>query len=135
MDASLRTRAKQLAREMASETKTAEDLNGLMMKSAMERMLDTEMDVHLSRKGVSDRGPCEASTTETSALPEKAANKHRSNRRNGRFHKTVQGELGEVRIETPRDRDGTFEPELIGKHQRRVPGFDEKILWRCMPKG
>ena len=36
--------------------------------------------------------------------------------------------MGEVRIETPRDRDSTFEPELIGKHQRRVPGFDEKIL-------
>ena len=132
MDASLRTRAEQLAREMASEAKTAEDLNGLMMKSAMERILNTEMDVHL---GESDREPCEASTTEAPALPEKAANKHRPNRRNGRSRKTVQGELGEVRIETPRDRDGTFEPELIGKHQRRVPGFDEKILWRCMPKG
>jgi putative transposase len=40
----------------------------------------------------------------------------------------VQGELGEVTIETPRDRDGSFEPKLIGKHQRRLPGFDEKIL-------
>jgi transposase-like protein len=33
-----------------------------------------------------------------------------------------------VTIATPRDRNGTFEPQLIGKHQRRVPGFDEKIL-------
>ncbi len=31
-------------------------------------------------------------------------------------------------LSTPRDRDGTFEPQLIEKHQRRVPGFDEKIL-------
>ena len=113
---------------MVSEAKTAEDLNELMMKSAMEWMLDTEMDVRLGRKGESDREPCEASTTEASALPEKAANKHQLNRRNGRSSKTVQGELGEVRIETPRDRDCTFKPELIGKHQRRVPGFDEKIL-------
>jgi transposase-like protein len=36
--------------------------------------------------------------------------------------------VGELTIATPRDRDGTFEPQLIAKHQRRVPGFDEKIL-------
>ena len=40
----------------------------------------------------------------------------------------MQGNLGEVTIATPRDRDGTFEPQLIEKHQRRMPGFDEKIL-------
>jgi putative transposase len=40
----------------------------------------------------------------------------------------VQGELGEVTLATPRDRDGTFEPLLIPEHQRRMPGFDEKIL-------
>lgn len=50
------------------------------------------------------------------------------NRRNGRSKKTVQGNLYELSIATPRDRDGTFEPQLIGKHQRRVPRFDEKIL-------
>ena len=50
MDASLQLRAEQLATEFASQAKTAEDLNGLMrlmMKSALERMLNTEMDVHL----------------------------------------------------------------------------------------
>ena len=36
--------------------------------------------------------------------------------------------MGEVTLNTPRDRDGTFEPQIVGKHQRRVPGFDEKIL-------
>jgi putative transposase len=50
------------------------------------------------------------------------------NRRNGKSSKTVQGDLGELTIDTPRDREGTFEPQLIPKHQRRVPGFDEKIL-------
>jgi transposase-like protein len=50
------------------------------------------------------------------------------NRRNGRSRKTVQGDLGEVTLSTPRDREGTFEPLIVEKHQRRVPGFDEKIL-------
>lgn len=50
------------------------------------------------------------------------------NRRNGRSKKTVQGEMGEIQIGVPRDRDGTFEPQLIGKYQRRLAGFDEKIL-------
>ena len=53
MDASLQSRAEQLASEFASQARTAEDLNGLMrlmMKSALERMLNTEMDVHLGRR-------------------------------------------------------------------------------------
>lgn len=50
------------------------------------------------------------------------------NRRNGRLKKTVRNETGDLTIATPRDRDGTFEPQLIEKHQRWVPGFDEKIL-------
>jgi transposase-like protein len=40
----------------------------------------------------------------------------------------VRAELGDLTIATPRDRDGTFEPQLVGKYQRHVPGFDEKIL-------
>ena len=53
MDVSLRSRAEQLASEIAGQAKTAEDLNGLMrlmMKSALERMLNSEMDVHLGRR-------------------------------------------------------------------------------------
>jgi putative transposase len=44
------------------------------------------------------------------------------------FSKTVQRDLGEIRVATLRDRDGTFEPQLIPKHQRRLSGFDEKTL-------
>jgi transposase-like protein len=101
----------------------------LMMKSALERMLNTELDVHLGRKvgptsAVAEAVAPTASTAEAPAKPGKRA----PNRRNGRSQKTVQGDLGELTLVTPRDRDGTFEPQLIGKHQRRVPGFDEKIL-------
>jgi transposase-like protein len=132
MDASLQDRAEQLAREMASQAETADDLNSLMrlmMKSALERMLDTEMDVHLGRNPL--RTPAALSASEAPdaiQTPPVKSGKRSPNRRNGRSRKTVQGDLGEVTIRTPRDRDGTFEPQLIGKHQRRLPGFDEKIL-------
>lgn len=136
MDVSLQARAEQLATEFASQARTAEDLNGLMrlmMKSALERMLNTEMDVHLGRKtlaGVVDSGEPSDETPATSnpAAPLADQGKRSPNGRNGRSRKTVQGDMGELTLATPRDRDGTFEPQLIGKHQRRVPGFDEKIM-------
>ena len=133
MDASLQSKAEQLASEIAGQAKTAEDLNGLMrlmMKSALERMLDTEMDVHLGRKslpGVPAESPPEKSAS-AEVAPPAGRKKRPSNRRNGRSRKTVRSDVGEVTIATPRDRQGMFEPQLIGKHQRRVPGFDEKIL-------
>jgi putative transposase len=122
MDATLQLKAEQLAGDIANQAKTLDDLNGLirtLMKTALERMLDTEMDVHLGRKNIA-------------ALPTDAAQAGgppaTKNRRNGHSPKTVRGELGELTLDTPRDRDGTFEPLLIGKHQRRLTGFDDKIL-------
>jgi putative transposase len=50
------------------------------------------------------------------------------NTRNGSTPKTLVTEHGEVRIETPRDRRGTFEPQIVRKRQRRFEGFDDKIL-------
>lgn len=120
MDAVLKSQAEQLAYDMASQVSTLADLNGLMrtmMKTALERMLNTEMDVHLGRRGV----PTAAAAEPT--LPATA-----KNRRNGHSKKTVGGEMGEVTLQTPRDRNGTFEPRLIAKGQRRLAGFDEKIL-------
>ncbi|MEO8966198.1 MAG: IS256 family transposase [Solirubrobacteraceae bacterium] len=51
-----------------------------------------------------------------------------SNVRNGAIPKTVQTDLGPVGIQTPRDRQGTFEPQLVKKRQTRLAGLDEKIL-------
>jgi putative transposase len=118
MDESLESRAEQLAAEFANSATTISELNQLMrlmMKSGLERMLNTEMDVHLGRK-------------EDAESPAAEEAKRTGNRRNGRSKKTVQGELGEVTLKTPRDRNGTFEPQIVGKHQRRIPDFDEKIL-------
>src|SRR5579859_3368503 len=50
------------------------------------------------------------------------------NTRNGSTPKTLSTEHGPVRIDTPRDRDGSFEPKLVRKRQRRFEGFDDKIL-------
>lgn len=76
----------------------------------MERMLQAEMDEHVGyerhAKGESESG----------------------NNRNGTTNKTVHTESGPVRIEVPRDREGTFEPMLVPKHVRRLEGFDEKVL-------
>ncbi|MBP2295099.1 hypothetical protein J2851_004902 [Azospirillum rugosum] len=52
----------------------------------------------------------------------------RSNSRNGYGRKTVLTDTGKVALEVPRDRLGTFDPQLIAKYQRRFPGFDEKII-------
>jgi putative transposase len=51
-----------------------------------------------------------------------------TNHRNGAGRKTVLTDDGPLRIDVPRDREGTFEPRLIGKHERRFTGFDDKIL-------
>lgn len=132
MDAILQARAEQLATEFANQHHTAEDLNGLirlMMKTALERMLNTELDVHLGRKAAPAAWQAAPGDAATSEEPPAAATKRsKPNRKNGHSRKTVQGAMGELTLTTPRDRDGTFEPLLIPKHQRRVPGFDEKIL-------
>ena len=129
MDALLQSRAQELAQEFANQATTVQELNELlrlMMKSGLERMLDTELDVHLGRRS---SPAAEKLATLTSQAPVSGDGKQRPlNRRNGHSKKTVQGDLGEVTLTTPRDRNGTFEPLLIEKHQRRVPGFDEKIL-------
>lgn len=51
-----------------------------------------------------------------------------TNRRNGKTGKRLRTHHGEVAVEVPRDRDGTFEPQLVPKHQRHFDGFDDQIL-------
>ena len=51
-----------------------------------------------------------------------------ANVRNGSGSKTIKTDLGAVEVTTPRDRDGSFAPQLVGKRQTRLAGLDEKIL-------
>jgi putative transposase len=71
----------------------------------------------------------QAELTDHLGYPEHAVEGRGSgNSRNGSGTKTLSTELGPVVIDVPRDRDGSFEPQLVKKHQRRFDGFDEKIL-------
>lgn len=133
MEAVLRQQAVQLATEMAGQVHTAEDLSAilqLMGKTLIERVLDAEMNVHLAEEKAGVGGDDVGAEAPGSAEEDQPSSEKRKrpNRRNGRSSKTIQGDLGEVTIGTPRDRNGTFEPQLVPKHQRRLAGFDEKIL-------
>ena len=118
MDASYKEKAEQLATEFAAGATSIGKLNALlraMMKRGLETMLDAEMDHHLE----SER---QVRSEDGSQSPKRA------NCRNGRSRKKIQGDLGPLDLETPRDRESTFDPQIVGKHQRRIEGFDEKIL-------
>ena len=124
MDAILREQARRMAEEMAGGVQTADDLSEvmrMMAKTLIQRALDAEMEVHLGQTKATGSSPAEqddpaAGRKTTSAkTPSASDKKTRRNRRNGRSSKTVQGDLGEVTIDTPRDRDGSFEPQLVPK--------------------
>ena len=81
-----------------------------LAKTVIETALDEEMAEHL---GYDKHDP---------------AGRNRGNSRNGRRAKTVFTDSGEVEIEVPRDRDGSFEPQLVRKRQRRLSSIDEIVL-------
>src|SRR5665811_2132011 len=56
------------------------------------------------------------------------AGNNSGNSRNGASKKKLKGDFGEIDLETPRDRNGSFEPQIIAKHQTRFTGFDDKII-------
>jgi len=92
---------------------TAEEIDAAgrrLKKALMERMLGGELSHHL---GYPPGGTKPEATT---------------NHRNGTSEKRVLTDDGPVAVEIPRDRDGTFEPQLIPKHARRLAGFDDKVL-------
>ena len=90
-----------------ADPKTAFDPNGLLeelKKALAERALNAEMDHHLAGEGGV------------------------SNSRNGYGRKSVITDTGKIELEVPRDRQSTFDPQLLAKYQRRFPGFDDKIV-------
>lgn len=88
----------------------AQDLFLSFKKAVIERAMGAELGMHLqSETGASQAGG-------------------RRNHRNGHTGKTVLTDAGPIQIDTPRDRAGSFEPVLIGKHERRFTGFDDRIV-------
>lgn len=104
---------KALALELARDVKTPEDLSRLsaqLTKITVEAALGAEMEAHLGYS------------------PHEVTGKKNKNSRNGYSSKTLKGDHGEVIIDTPRDRDGSFEPALVAKGQTRITGMDDQIL-------
>ncbi len=90
-----------------ADAKSAFESNGLLdqlKKALAERALNAEMDHHLTGEGGA------------------------GNSRNGYGKKTVLTDSGSVELNIPRDRQSSFDPQLLAKYQRRFPGFDDKII-------
>jgi putative transposase len=81
-----------------------------LTKALLERALDAELTEHL---GYEKHDPTGYKS---------------GNSRNGKSKKKLKGEFGEMELETPRDREASFEPKIVAKHQTRWTGFDDKIL-------
>ena len=110
------TISKELLDELLKGCERPEDLlgdSGLLKDlkiKLMERMLGGELTAHLGYEEGKDAPP------------------DQPNRRNGTASKRLKGQDGEVPISVPRDRDGSFEPELVKKGQTRIDGMDDKII-------
>ncbi len=99
--------------ELVKGPMTPGEVQDLMLafnKALIERAMGAEMNMHLGYH---------AGQSKPSG---------QTNERNGASGKTVITERGPVRVDLPRDRDGSFEPILIPKHERRFTGFDERII-------
>jgi putative transposase len=102
-----------LAGELAKHIKSEQDIAALsrqLLKLTVESALKAELDEHL---GYERHAP---------------AGRGSGNSRNGYSGKTLKGDLGEIPLQTPRDRNGTFEPQLIAKGQTRLAHLDSQIL-------
>ena len=102
--------------ELLADYSKPEDLTGpdgllkQLVSAVVNRAMGAEMSHHLGyEKGAQ---PPEGQT----------------NRRNGHTSKRLRSDHGDIELQVPRDREGTFEPQLVKKHERQFNGFDDKIL-------
>ena len=106
----------ELIDNLLKDYKKPEDLigeNGLLKqltKQLLERAMAAELTEHVGYE------------------KHEVAGQHSGNSRNGTSAKTLKGSFGRLPIAVPRDRNGTFEPRIIGKYQTRFTGFDEQII-------
>ena len=112
----------ELIDELLEEYATPQDILGEggllkeLTKAVIERCLETELDMHLGYPKHGRKG------------------NRAGNVRNGHSQKTLKGEQGHVDIEVPRDRQGTFEPQLVKKGQTRLRSASTTKSWPCMPE-
>ncbi len=101
---------------LLKDYKTPEEILGeggllkQLTKAVLERAMQAELTEHLGYE------------------PHDAAGDNSGNSRNGKSRKTLKGEFGNLPLDVPRDRNSTFEPQIVPKGQTRFDGFDDKIL-------
>lgn len=101
---------------LLKDYKTPEEILGeggllkQLTKAVLERAMQAELTAHLGYE------------------PHDAAGDNSGNSRNGKSRKTLKGDFGNLPIEVPRDRNASFEPQIVPKGQTRFDGFDDKIL-------
>jgi putative transposase len=101
---------------LLKDYKTPEEILGeggllkQLTKAVLERAMRAELTQHLGYE------------------PHDSAGDNSGNSRNGKSKKTLKGDFGELPLEVPRDRDSSFEPQIVPKGQTRFDGFDDKIL-------
>lgn len=101
-----------LAEQMAGNMNSFDDIKDFqkqLTQSFIDTTLEAEMEDHLGYP-----------------KHEKA---DKPNKRNGHTKKTVRSDIGDLEVSTPRDRDSSFEPVLVSKHQSRITGLDNKIIF------
>ena len=107
---------KEVLDELLKEYKGPDDFYGPdgLIKQLSKALIERAMQAELTEQiGYEKSEPGEKAT---------------ANRRNGKSSKTLRSDQGPIEIEVPRDRDGEFDPQIVGKHQREWRGFDDKIL-------
>ena len=110
------TDIKKLAQQMAGSMKRFYDIKDFQ-KQLMQSFIDTALDTAL-----------DAEMEDHLGYP-KHEKADKANKRNGHTNKTVRSDTGDLEISTPRDRGGSFEPVLVSKHQTRISGLDDKIIF------
>ncbi len=101
---------------LLKDYKTPEEILGeggllkQLTKAVLERAMQAELTEHLGYE------------------PHDAAGDNSGNSRNGKSRKTLKGEFGNLPLDVPRDRNSSFEPQIVPKGQTRFSGFDDKIL-------
>lgn len=109
----MQEKKKELVRLLAQECRNVDDVQSLLkdlFKSTIEEMLEVEMDEHLGYEKHNVEGI------------------NSGNSRNGHSKKTIQSKFGESEINVPRDRNGDFDPQVIGKYQTKTPDLDTQII-------
>lgn len=120
--------------ELLKDYRNPEEITGpdgllkQLTKSLLERAMAAELTHHIGYEKHRPRRSNEGGGAVESEEGSQSRSSGKANSRNGTSRKRVKGDFGEVEIEVPRDRLGSFEPRILPKHQRRFTGFDEKIL-------